>query len=168
MWGTFEKRLLIGGVAAVWLCWMVLQCVWQMWGHWPQPPDLSGRVKNLALHRARHVLSPFATNIVASFSPAKDLRNPFFPNPSQPLPPPLAVVTRQVELVYQGFYATSQGEKRAYIQAGTQLIVGPVGTVVAADYAIADISPRTLTLANRYGKKITLDFTVSKTIEVPL
>lgn len=168
MWGTFEKRLAIGVLALALLCFMVLQCVWQMWGHRHLPPDTSGQGFSMPMHRARHVLEPFSTNIPASFKTARDLENPFYPNPSQPPPPPPPVITRQVPLVYQGYYSTSQGEKRAYVMSGAQQIIGPVGTKVIAGYAISDISPASLTLADSAGKQIKLDFSVTKTIDIPL
>jgi hypothetical protein len=120
------------------------------------------------MHRARHVLEPFSTNVVANFVPARDAHNPFYPNPTQPLPPPTPASTRQVTLVYQGHYATSQGEKHAYLLAGTNLVTGPVGTTVIAGFAIVEITPQQLTLADSSGKRITLEFTVAKTIDIPL
>jgi hypothetical protein len=168
MWGTFEKRLIVGAVALAWLSWMVLQCVWQMWGHGPAPPEASPRAHPLPMHRARHVLEPFSTNVVANFVPAKDVHNPFYPNPTQPLPAPPPASTRQVTLVYQGHYATSQGDKHAYVLAGTNLVTGPVGTSIIAGFAIAEIAPQQLTLSDSSGKRITLEFTVPKTIDIPL
>ena len=168
MWGTFEKRRAMGGVALAWLGWMVLQCVWQMWGHWSGPLDTPSRAQVLPMHRARHVLEAFSTNIAASFLPAKDLRNPFYPNPAQPLPPPPPALTRQVILVYQGYYTTSLGEKHAYVLAGTNLVTGPVGTLILAGYAVTEIGPQQLTLTDARGKKVLLEFTVPKTLEIPL
>jgi hypothetical protein len=168
MWGTFEKRLAITLAAIAWLCWMLIQAVWQMWGQWPKPPEFWGRPTSMPMYRARHVAGPFAPLAGASFKKVRDLGNPFYPNPSLPPPAPPPVVTRQVELVFQGYYTTSQGETRAYVSAGGQTVVGPVGTKVFADYSIVEIGPGTLVLTDALGKKITLDFSVKKTVEVPL
>jgi hypothetical protein len=168
MWGTFEKRLALGAVTLVWLCWMTSQCVWQMWGHRALPADTSSPNAILPIHRARHILEPFATNIPASFSVAKDMQNPFYPNPSQPPPPAPPIITRQVPLLYQGFYATSAGEKRAYVQVNNQTLVGPTGTKIIAGYFISEITSANLTLADASGKKLVLEFRTSKSIEIPL
>ena len=168
MWDTFEKRIATGGVTLAWLGWMVLQCVWQMWGHWHAPPETPSRAQVLPMHRARHVLETFSTNVAAGFLPAKDMHNPFYPNPAQPLPPPPPLLTRQVALVYQGSFTTSQGEKHAYVLAGTNLVTGPVGTSILAGYAVTEIGPQQLTLTDPRGKKVLLEFTVPKTLEIPL
>jgi len=168
MWGTFEKRLTIGGLALGWMGWMVIHCAWQMWVHWPQRPENAVRTRPLPLHRARHIAAAFFPEVAASFPAARDQSNPFFPNPSQPPPAPPPVVTRQVEIVYQGYYATSQGEKRAFVMSGGQLFSGPPGTAVVAGFAIGEITSAAITLVHPDGRRISLDFRVPKSIEVPL
>lgn len=168
MWGTFEKRLLAGTATLIWLGWMMFQTIWQIWGLGSWLQNMPTPAQTLPLHRSRHIAESFSTTIPGAFKPAKDLQNPFYPNPSQPPPAPAPVVTRQVPLSYQGFFAASSGEKRAYVQVEAKTVVGPVGTQVVAGYAISEITPGALTLTDAAGKKLTLDFRASKAIDVPI
>ncbi|MCL5096576.1 MAG: hypothetical protein M1608_03385 [Candidatus Omnitrophica bacterium] len=162
-------------VAIVALAWtgIVIYSAARHWGgHVPAPPDLSSFGAGvISSNRARQVEAAFAWTSLTNLQPAVNLNDPFFPTPGQPAPAPPAAPapsTRKVDLLYQGYYSTSQGEKRAYVLVGDQLLVGPIGTKVLANLVISDISLRTLTLKDDVGKEIRLNFDAKTTLEIPL
>ena len=101
--------------------------------------------------------------------------NPFFTAYFQPRPQPAPVIpakpaapaTRKVELVYQGLYETADGRRQAFVKNGDALMVVPIGARVVADFMIASIDVRTLTLTNAAGKTNLIQFNQKATVEVP-
>ncbi len=83
-------------------------------------------------------------------------------------PPPRPPTTRKVDLTYLGFVQTAAGQKRAYVQVGTNLFIGPATSNVVADLAIAEIGLRTLVLTNRASATNVLEFKTAKQVEVPV
>ena len=85
------------------------------------------------------------------------------PKKTETAPPPAA----KKQLTYQGVYQTANGEKKAFIKVGDTLVVGTVGAKVVSDWAIAEITLRTLTLKNAAAQTNILEFKVPKEIEAP-
>jgi hypothetical protein len=85
----------------------------------------------------------------------------------QPPPPPPPPPTKKVELLFQGWYLASTGERRAYVKLGDALLTLTNGAKVVADHAIKDIGMRALTLTNAAGQTNVLEFNVKKGIDVP-
>jgi hypothetical protein len=92
---------------------------------------------------------------------------PFYTAYFQP-PPPKPPTTRKVDLTYLGYIETDAGPRRAFVQVGETLFVGPAGSNVVADLAVAAIDLRTLVLTNRAAQTNQLEFNVRKPVEVPL
>jgi hypothetical protein len=168
MIGSLEKRLIAAGLLLAWLGVILVRVVMQFGGALPVRPNLPDNSPvGARVHRAGQVESPYSLAVFASFKPARNLSNPFYPNPAQPAPPPTPPLTRSIDVLYQGYYMTSQGVKQAYITVGDRLVIGPTGAKVVANLVIADISLRTLTLQDGTGKKLVLDFMAKKPVEVP-
>jgi hypothetical protein len=87
--------------------------------------------------------------------------------PVKPSPPPTPV-TMKVPLIYQGVYQTSDGQKKAFVMLEKKLSVLSPGTKVVADWSIAEISLRTLTLTNSAAQTNILPFNSSKELEIPV
>jgi hypothetical protein len=170
MFGLIEKRLILAALVLAWLGFLAYQVGSRLGGALPAPPNLTSFAPLTAqMNHARQVQDALSLAPFASLKPAKSTRNPFYPNPKQPPPPPPPPPsTRKIEVLYQGFFMNSQGEKRAYIQVADQLVTGPVGTKVVANLVVADIALRTLTLKDSAGRPTVLDFNVKKAIEIPV
>ena len=168
MMGNTEKRLIAAGLALVWLGIILVRIITQYGGRVPARPDLPPNSPvAIQVHRPGQVENAYSLAWIARFKPAKNLSNPFYPNPTLPPPPPAPPSTRQIEVLYQGYYMTSQGVKQAYVTVGGRLLIGSTGSKVVGNLVIADISLRTLTLQDSTGKKLILDFMAKKPVEVP-
>lgn len=108
-----------------------------------------------ALHPATNSASPFYTSYFQPATPAPA---------AKPAPAPAA---KKIQLTFQGVYQTSGGEKKAFVKVGNDLVVGSVGAKVFADWTIADIALRTLTLKNAAAQTNVLEFDVSKEFDLP-
>lgn len=169
MLGTTEKRLLAAGLALLWICVLLIRETAQFGGRLPEQPRLpQPSPVALQAHRPGLVENAYSLALFARFRPARNLSNPFYPNPTLPPPPPAAPLTRQIDVIYQGYYMTSQGVKQAYITVGDRLVIGATGTKIVGNMVIADISLRTLTLQDSTGKKLIVDFMTKKPVEVPV
>lgn len=102
-----------------------------------------------------HGPSPFYTTY---FQP------PPAPKPADPAPP----TTRQVELVYQGFYEMSMSQRKAFLKMDGRSQVTSIGTPVAGGFAVHAIDFGTLTLTNAAGETNVLLFNEPKTLEIPV
>lgn len=89
---------------------------------------------------------------------------PAVPEPPKPPPPP---PTKKLAVLYQGVYQSAGGTKKAFLLVDGKLSISPLGTAVAADWAIADIGIRQLILTNRAAATNTFQFNQPATIEVP-
>jgi hypothetical protein len=107
-----------------------------------------------------------STATFAQLLPPTNAMNPFYTTYFHP-PPAKPPTARRINLTYQGFYRTAEGEKRAFVMVGDRLFVGPVGSNVVADLVVADISLQSLTLRNASTQTNTLDFNIGKELEIP-
>ncbi len=82
-------------------------------------------------------------------------------------PPPAPPTTMKVSLTYQGFFETADGRKLAYVKVADKQVIGTRGTIVSADYAIAGIDLKTLTIRNAAQTNV-LNFNTPTDIEVPI
>jgi hypothetical protein len=170
MFDTLEKKLITGIAVALWLAilaWLVLR---QTGGAVPSAPavkSIPGAANTL--HTVRGVEDLFSLAFCRQLKPFNNLQNPFYPNPKQPMPPPVAPPkTKTIDMVYQGYFATSRGEKTAYIQAGDQFVLGTNGAKVLAVFKISEIGSNSLTLLDANGKPVILEFRSKKSIEIPI
>lgn len=133
----------------------------------PNPTDatvLVGKIESLfspatfkALVPATNQVSPFYT---AHFQPSGS---------SAKVPDPVSTkpATKKIQVIYQGVYQTAAGEKKAFMKVGEESVVGNVGAKVVADWTVAEIALRTLTLQSASAQTNQLEFNVPKEIEVP-
>ncbi len=90
--------------------------------------------------------------------------NPFFTLYFQPAPPP---PTKTVEVSYQGYIQTSQGNLLAYIRVADRLLVYTNGARVAGDLFIKNIEDLKLVLTNSVGATNVLEFNAKKGVVIP-
>lgn len=136
----------------------------------PNPTDATVLVRKIEalfapatlkrLRPATNGISPFHTTHFQPLAPPP-------PKTPEPTPTPPKPATKKIQLTYQGVYQTAAGEKKAFVKVGDGLVVGTVGAKVVADWAVADIALRTLTLKNASSQTNILEFNLPKEIEVP-
>lgn len=167
MINALEKHLLLAAVCVAWLCLVVFLVVQEFGGQVPAPPVLPAKSSPASkTQRTRQIDDLFSLSFLAQRKVATNLNNPFFSGPFQSPPPP--PTTRKITVVYQGYFTTTHGEKQAFVKVGDQLIVGSVGTKIAADLTINLIDLGTLTLTDGAGKPTPLPFNAPQTLEIPL
>jgi hypothetical protein len=96
--------------------------------------------------------------------------NPFFtayfiPKTPPPPPPP---TTRKIELTYRGFYQTADSPKHALILFDGALVGIPVGSRVATNLFVANVTMTTLTLTNLVPQTNVLELNTKKQLEIPI
>jgi hypothetical protein len=169
MFNALEKHLALAAGCAAWLCLVTFLVVKEFGGHLPAAPVLPAMSSQAAkIRRTRQIDDLFSLSFLAQRKVATNLNNPFFAGQFQTPPVPPAPTTRKITVVYQGYFATTHGEKQAFVKVGDQLIVGPVGTKIAADLTINLIDLGTLTLKDGAGKPTPLPFNAPQTLEIPL
>lgn len=169
MFNALDKHLLFAAGCVTWLGLVVFLVVKEFGGHLPAAPALPALSSHtVKIQRTHQIDDLFSLSFLAQRKPATNLNNPFFAGQFQSSPPAPAPTTRKITVVYQGFFATTHGEKHAFVKVGDQLIVGPVGTKIAADLIINLIDLGTLTLKDGAGKPTPLPFNAPQTLEIPL
>jgi hypothetical protein len=93
--------------------------------------------------------------------------SPFFTTHFQPPKPP-APTTRKVNMVYQGFFQSTDGDKQAFLRVDDANRTVALGRPVIADLAVSDIQTRTLTLTNSASRTNVLEFNKTVAVEVPV
>lgn len=81
-------------------------------------------------------------------------------------PPPAA--TRQVSLVYRGFYRSSDGAPFVYVEVEGNIEVFPMGAMLMAPWRITDVNARQLTLTHDEAGQRQFLFNRKKNLEVPV
>ncbi len=168
MFGPIEKRLLWSIVLLAWLGMMIGEVLKYMSTRLPARPNISSfATMGAKVNRAKQLETAFASIDSIKLRPARNLENPFYPNPTQPPPQPPAPPTRSVECTYQGSFTDSQGQKWAFVSVADQLSVKTIGARVIADFAITDIGQGGLSLKDSYGKVGVLPFKTKKPVTIP-
>ena len=166
---TIEKKLVIAIGTALWLLillWLALRLLGGSIPTIPMSNNKSGSAGNLLT--VRDIDEQYSLGLYRNIKPAVNLQNPFYPNPKQPLPAPVAPVTsKSIEVAYLGFFATSRGDKTAYLQLGDQTFMGTNGAKFLGNFKISEIGINSLTLLDGNGKPVTVEFRGKKTIEIP-
>ena len=146
--------------------------------------DLGGALPEPPTARPRTALTPpvrpvakiaelFSAASLGRLAPSTNAANPFyttyFQPPPPPPPPPVAPkpTTRKISLVYQGFYQTAAGLKKAFVQADDRLLVEAVGNPIIGDLVVIDIGLRALTLKNSAARTNVLEFNIKQEVEIP-
>jgi hypothetical protein len=96
-----------------------------------------------------------------------NLANPFFTvhfQPPQPTPP----TTRKVNMTYQGFFQTTDGDRLAFVYLDDTHLTVPLGRPVVADLAVGEINTHTLVLTNGATRTNILTFNQTAAVEVPV
>jgi hypothetical protein len=89
------------------------------------------------------------------------------PKPEPPVAPP-PPQTRKVQLLFQGVYETAAGEKKIFLKRDEESLVIAPGAVVAANWAVAAVDLRRLTLTNAAAQTNILEFNSAKALEIPV
>lgn len=166
---TSDKRSMISVLLLAWLGFLACQIAGNLGGASPEPPALSLFTPiGTKVNRGRQLEQTFSTAFYADFKPARNMSNPFYSIPFVPPPPPDPPTTRRVELLYQGYFAGSQGEKMAYVLVGDQLVVGGIGSKVVAPYMMGGITPAALVLKDGTGRELMVNFNAKTQVVVPI
>jgi hypothetical protein len=96
-----------------------------------------------------------------------NLDSPFFTTHFQPPKPP-APTTRKVDMIYKGFFQTTDGDRQAFVQVDNANRTAALGRPLIADLAVSEILPQTLTLTNSASRTNVLEFNKSTSVEVPV
>lgn len=106
-----------------------------------------------------------------TWRPLTHTANPFFTMAIRPAAPPPAApppaATKKVDITYRGYFQTSAQIRRAVVQVGEQQVLGFLGDVVVADYAVAAIELRQLILTNVAGQTVPFEFSRTQPLEIP-
>jgi hypothetical protein len=103
---------------------------------------------------------PTGTNYLGAF-----YTRYFVPVPAPALPAP---TTRKFELIYQGFYGTSDGPKQTVVGIGDGFIIAPIGGRVISNLFVSDASYQALVLTNTTSQTNVLLLNTKKEVEVPI
>jgi len=117
--------------------------------------------------KSRPINRLITPRVFTSLQPAVQLANPFYSIQLYPPTPP-PPKTRKAEVLFQGYFMTSHGEKYAYLMVDNKLLVGMVGTKAVANLSVADMNPAGLTLKDDTGKETFLPFNTKQNVEVPV
>ncbi len=85
--------------------------------------------------------------------------------PPTPPPPP---TTRKIEVTYQGFYQTGEGQKQMIFRLGDAYVVAPIGARVATNLFIAEATMQAMTLTNLQAQTNIVPLNVKREIVVPI
>ena len=174
-----EKSLLLVSGILLGAVLVLFLTVRNLGGNIPKAPQLTNPpATSLDISTNEQIKEIFSKVTFAKLKPATNAVNPFFtayfkppappPPPPAPTPPPPPPTTRKVELFYQGFLQGALGERRAFVLVGTNLLVGPIGTKVIADFKVTGISLEGMTLKNGKTTEVVVPFRAKKDVEVPV
>lgn len=169
MFGTSDKRSMPSMLLMAWLAFLAYQIAINLGGGTPAPPTLSFFAPiGSKVDRGHQIEHTFSTSFYSDFKAARNMSNPFYSIPFVPPPPPDPPTTHPVDLLYQGYFSSSQGDKKAYVMVGDQLVIGGIGTKVVAQYLMGGISPSALILRDLTGKELTVSFNAKTQVVVPI
>jgi len=94
--------------------------------------------------------------------------NPFVTRYFVPPAPPPPPTTRKIEVTYQGFYQTGDGQRQTIFRLGDTYVVAPVGASVVTNLIIAEATMQALTLTNREAQTNIVPLNVKREIIVPI
>lgn len=87
------------------------------------------------------------------------------PDPPPPEPPPETVV-KKIPLRYQGFFETSEGERKAYLLKENELMIVSPGDTVIEDWSVHEIGAWSLHLTDGADETYELAFNRPQEIEI--
>lgn len=87
------------------------------------------------------------------------------PEPEPPPPPP---ATREIALVYRGFYRSSSGQPFVYLEVEEVTRVYAINETVAPGWTIAEADASQLILSQGEDVRVELSFNRKKSLEVPI
>ncbi|HKK19124.1 MAG TPA: hypothetical protein VJ952_10630 [Opitutales bacterium] len=86
----------------------------------------------------------------------------------EPEPAPPAPATREISLVYRGFYRSSSGEPFVYLEVDDVTRVYPLGGAIAESWTIAGANGDEVILKQDGGTRRQFPFNRKKSLEVPI
>lgn len=87
------------------------------------------------------------------------------PEPEPPAPPP---ATKEISLVYRGFYRASSGQAFVYLEVDGTMQVYAIKETLASGWTIAEADATQLTLRAGEGQRLQFPFNRKKSLEVPI
>jgi hypothetical protein len=132
----------------------------------PQFPNTSRRSESVLIPITENRLEELLTPSAVPTLHTTNLNNPFFTAHFQPPTPP-APTTRKVNMTYQGFYQTADGDKYAFVQVDDTDVTVASGRPIVADLSVSEINVQTLTLTNSASRTNVLEFNRTTSVEVP-
>lgn len=163
-----ERHLLLALACLVCVSVLLFLLLSQLGGKIPERPALpSFAFRSFKSVKTAPITELLSSRIYGRLQPATNQANPFYSiQLFPPTPPPPK--TRKVEVVYQGFFSTSHGEKFAYVLTNNALLIGQVGASVVTNLNIADMNMAGLILKDPAGKEVFLPFNTKQNLEVPV
>lgn len=87
------------------------------------------------------------------------------PEPDPPAPPP---ATREIAIVYRGFYRASNGQPFAYLEVDGATRVYAINQTLASGWTVAEVNASQLTLRQGETRQEQFPFNRKKSLEVPI
>lgn len=168
---ALDRNRWLAGLLPVAMAALLTLLVVDFGGKLPPLPSLTNTTTNhteiIPVSRMENL---FGLANVAHPNATTNLTHPFYtthfqPPPPKPQPPP--PTTKKVDVLFQGVYQSADGVKEAFLKVVEAQVIGPVGTKVVGDFAIAEITLSSLTVTNTAGKTNILQFNVKQPVEIP-
>lgn len=163
-----------GGILLLGLVLLFFMVARDLGGKVPRPPDFEARLAPSREVVPVSQIEPLfqievGDEILALTGQDNLFHTTHFIPPPAPVetPPPEPPPVRKIEFTYHGFYRGAEGEPRAFISLGEELLVRGAGQALLEGLVLKSITFQTLTLTNAAGEKITLEFNAKKTLEFP-
>jgi hypothetical protein len=168
MFGLIEKRLLAAALTAICLLYITARMLPELRWQSLQRPNLAANTAvGSRVNRAKQIEDLFFSKTPLKLKPARSMSSPFFPNPEQPAPPAPPPLTQDIPVLYQGFFQTSGGDRKACVLVGDKTVVGGVNTKITGTYVITEIALASLTIKDSLGKVAVLPFRTAKAVTIP-
>jgi hypothetical protein len=116
------------------------------------------------IHKAEQL---FSSNAFRGILRLTNSINPFFTTHFQPPPASPPSPTRRVDVVYQGFYQTADGQKLAFIKIGDSITTAASGAKVGSTHTVGTISFDEVVLIDSNSKTNVLRFNTKQQIDIP-
>jgi hypothetical protein len=109
------------------------------------------------------------TTVLESNSPSPFFTTAFIPAPKPaPAPTPPPPTTKKVTVVYQGYFTTGDGPKKAMFKMADGLYTMPLGASIVTNHYIVDLNYRSMTLTNTAGQTNLLLLNTAQELEIPI
>ncbi|GEM_PF-2370786 len=132
------------------------------------PASGTNAVRSAAVDRYQELFSRgYFTNFVAGENERDVFATTYFNKP-KPEPKPKPPGTRSVSLTFMGFIENSGGEVTVFLNVDNQLKKLRIGQNIVADWHLADVGNRMLTLTNAEPQTNVIAFEKTLKLDVPI